>query len=467
VFNHVPFLKVSYVSLKQKTLRQFHTFSLLCVLFVLIGYTTYSKLSEKPEITFEPTIRYQEIYPVEMPEMLTLAGEVVPLDNRDVMERFDREINLNTYWHANTMLMLKRANRWFPQIEPILKQHGLHPDLKYIVVVESMFENVVSPRGATGFWQLMEGTALELGLEVNDEVDERYHPLKSTHAACKYLKRAYKSYGNYANTMASYNMGIGGFSKAVKNQQQDSYYDLLLNGETSRYVFRILAVKELLESPDKYGFKVPKKNLYKREKMRKVKVTESIPDLTAWALQQNISYKVLKQYNPWLRANTLTIKEGKTYTIDIPVNPPIDEEEAAERPDSMRLDTMGRGQQPVGKSLLNNRIALANSADISIQIEIAEEKTGKALMQEATLNKPATERLLAEKEKAEKPKSKTQVSTARKQVKHVAKRKEKVSDIATAYNISEDEILEWNQLDSPRIKRGQELVLYVESAEVI
>ncbi len=457
---------VSYVPPKQKTLRQFHTFSLLCVLFVLIGYTTYSKLSEKPEITFEPTIRYQEIYPVEMPEMLTLAGETVPLDNRDVMERFDREINLNTYWHANTLLMLKRANRWFPQIEPIIKQYGLHPDLKYMVVIESMFENVVSPRGATGFWQLMEGTALELGLEVNEEVDERYHPLKSTHAACKYLKRAYKSYGNYANTMASYNMGMGGFSKAVQNQNQESYYDLLLNGETSRYVFRILAVKELLENPDKYGFKVPKKNLYKREKMRKVKVTESIPNLTEWALQQKISYKVLKQYNPWLRANTLTIKEGKTYTIDIPVNPPVDEEESAIQPDGMRLDTMGRSQQPVGKSLLNNRIALADYSAVTNQITVAEEKTGKAVMQEASLIKPAAERLMAEKEKSEKPKAKAQVSQ-RKQIRHIAKRKEKVADIASVYNISEDEILEWNQLETPRIKKGQELVIYVENAEAI
>lgn len=254
----------------------------------------------------------------DLPEQLSFAGESVPLNLPDVYERLDRELHINTYWHNNTIFLMKRANRWLPQIEEILKQHNVPPDFKYLPLIESNLLNDISPKNAVGFWQILKDSAKELGLEVDKEVDERYDPLKSTHAACKYLNKAYAKFGSWTLAAASYNRGMSGLDKALKNQNADSYYDLYMNDETSRYVFRILAIKEIIENPSRYGFKVDERHLYKQEPLKYIKVDESIKDLVSWSKEQGINYKLLKRYNPWLRAESLTVKRGKSYMIAVP-----------------------------------------------------------------------------------------------------------------------------------------------------
>ncbi len=253
------------------------------------------------------------------PEQMYFAGEKVPLHIPDVRERLDREMHVNLYFHSNTILMLKRAQRWLPTIGEILKKNGIPEDFKYLSLIESSLENAISYRGAVGFWQLMEGTAKELGLTVNNEVDERYNPIKSTEVACEYLKRSYRKFGNWTNVAASYNIGIYGLQRRLDEQKEDSYYDLLLNSETSRYVFRILAVKEIIENDSYYGYKFPASHLYNEEPVKKVVVTETQSSLVDFAHEQGINYKLLKRHNPWLRTDRLTVRKGKSYTIDIPI----------------------------------------------------------------------------------------------------------------------------------------------------
>jgi len=276
----------------------------------------YSPTFEEPIDAYKHPF---QVYTFDTPNSLSFAGEPVPLKEEDVRERFDREVHVNAYWHSSTIFLIKRANRWLPQIEPILKKYGIPDDFKYLTVIESGLQNVVSPKGATGFWQLMKGTAKDFDLEVNKEVDERYNPIKSTEAACKYLLKAYEKFGNWTAVAASYNMGMRGFSRSVEQQKVNSYYDLLLNHETARYVFRILAIKAILENPKKYGYDLPEKQLYKQPPLREIRVEESIPKLVDFSLEQGITYKDLKLNNPWLRAKKLTVRErSKGYTLLIP-----------------------------------------------------------------------------------------------------------------------------------------------------
>jgi membrane-bound lytic murein transglycosylase D len=255
----------------------------------------------------------------DLPENLSFAGEKVPMNINDVRERVDKELHINTYWHNNTIFLMKRANRWLPQIQEILRKHDIPDDFKYLPLIESGLMNDVSPKEAVGFWQLLKSAGKENGLEITDEVDERYDPLKATEAACRYLKTAYKKFGNWTVVAASYNRGMGGMERALENQQVDSYYDLFLNDETSRYVFRIIACKEIIENPARYGFKVNPKHLYSAEEVRYVEVRETIKDLISFAKQNGTNYKLLKRHNPWLREDKLTVKKGKIYKIAIPV----------------------------------------------------------------------------------------------------------------------------------------------------
>ncbi|MDH3710353.1 MAG: transglycosylase SLT domain-containing protein [Cyclobacteriaceae bacterium] len=257
---------------------------------------------------------------LELPDSLSFAGEPVPMHIIDVRERLDRELHINTYWHNNSIFIFKRANRWLPEIEAILTEEGVPDDFKYLSVIESGLLNVTSPAQAVGFWQFLKPTAKEWGLEVSREVDERYHPLKSTRAACKYLKKAYTKFGSWTLAAASYNMGIRGLENRLEEQRVASYFDLLLNEETSRYVFRILAAKELLNDPEVYGFDIPEKHLYVREDLKKIEITESVDDLVQYALDLGINYKILKKHNPWLRRKTLKVVNGKSYIIEVPAN---------------------------------------------------------------------------------------------------------------------------------------------------
>lgn len=254
----------------------------------------------------------------QLPEDLNFAGEPVPLDIPDVLERFEREIYVNAYWHSNTVMLMKRAGKFFPTIEEILAQNGIPDDFKYVALIESGLMNVTSPAGARGFWQFMKNTATEKGLEVNSEVDERYHFEKATRAACDYLKTAYARFGNWTSVAASYNMGIAGLTRRKNEQRVPDYYNLFLNEETSRYIFRVLAIKDIFENPNKYGFTLQNDDLYSMPVMRELSVSSSIDNLADWALKHNSNYKELKIYNPWLRSNNLTVRKGSTYKILLP-----------------------------------------------------------------------------------------------------------------------------------------------------
>ena len=255
---------------------------------------------------------------IDIPEDLNFAGEMVPQDDPEIMERIDREFLVNTYWQSNALLLIKRAHKYFPIIEPILAKNGVPDDFKYLAVAESGLQNVVSPAGATGFWQIMKATGREYGLEINSNVDERYHLEKATEVACAYLKKYNEKYGSWTLTAASYNAGAGAISKYLGIQQVEDYYDLLLGQETGRYVFRIMAIKEILSHPEKYGFLVEEKDLYKAVPTFKVEVEEPVLSFADFAQKYEINYKILKRHNPWLREPHLNNASRKKYNIEIP-----------------------------------------------------------------------------------------------------------------------------------------------------
>ncbi len=256
---------------------------------------------------------------IEIPEDLNFAGEPVPFDDPEVLERVDREFLVNTYWQSNALLLMKRANKYFPIIEPILKKNGIPDDFKYLALAESGLQNVVSPAGATGFWQIMRATGKEYGLEVNSNVDERYHIEKSTEVACRYLKKSKERFGSWTLAAAAYNAGAGGIRKYMGIQKVDGYYDLLLGEETGRYVFRILAIKEILSSPEKYGFHLEKDDMYTAVPTFNVEVNEPVANFADFAKEYEINYKILKRHNPWLREPHLNNASKKKYIIEVPV----------------------------------------------------------------------------------------------------------------------------------------------------
>jgi membrane-bound lytic murein transglycosylase D len=301
----------------------------LFCLILLFGYIIYNetryhvsptKMSDEevasPEFVMEdaplPAISF------DVPSNVTFADEPMPLDMPDVRERLDKELQINIYFHSNTIFLIKRANRWLPQIEKILKKHGIPEDFKYLPLIESNLLNVVSPAEAVGFWQILKSAGKENGLEINDQVDERYDPLKATEAACRYLKKAHERFGNWTLVAASYNRGMNGLERAIENQKENSYYDLFLNDETSRYVFRIAAIKEIIKNPARYGFRINPKHVYEEEKLEYVDVHQTIKDLVSFAKEHNTNYKMIKRHNPWLRDEKLTVKKGEVYKIAIP-----------------------------------------------------------------------------------------------------------------------------------------------------
>lgn len=258
------------------------------------------------------------VYALQVPEGLNFAGEPMPLNNPDILERMDRELLVNTYWQSNGLLMFKRAKKYFPVIEPILKKHGIPDDFKYLAVIESGLTNAVSPAGARGVWQIMPATARENGLEVNDNVDERYHLEKSTEVACKYLLKSKEELGTWTLAAAAYNAGNAGISRRLREQGVDDYYDLLLGEETGRYIFRIVALKEILSHPTTYGFNFREKDLYQNVPTYSVKVDTAVTDFTKFAQNFGLNYKILKLHNPWLREPHLNNRSRKLYEIDIP-----------------------------------------------------------------------------------------------------------------------------------------------------
>lgn len=283
-----------------------------------IGYYIYEDKLDQPENDL-PVFHVMKTSDVEFPDKFSLAGERVPLERIDVTEAFKKELIVNTYLHSHTIQVLKHAPRYFHTIEPILKEEGVPDDFKYLAVIESSLNPLaVSYAGAVGIWQLMSGTAKELGLEVSNDVDERYHLEKATRAACAYLKKAYQKFGSWTLAAASYNGGMNMLSKQQDRQKETNFYDLLLGEETGRYVYRLLALKQIMEEPHLYDFYV--EQLYPVEPVTLVKVTQSIKDLAKFAKEHGISYKTLKRFNPWLRQTSLKIGKHKTYYIAIPEN---------------------------------------------------------------------------------------------------------------------------------------------------
>ncbi|MEX6626035.1 lytic transglycosylase domain-containing protein [Tenacibaculum salmonis] len=292
--------------------------SLITIVFVAVLFTNTISQTNEPEV--KNVAESYEIRAVKAPSYMELAGERVPLEKGDVKEHMDRELLVNTYWQSNGLLLIKRANKFFSIIEPLLEKYGVPDDFKYLCVAESALINIPSSKGAAGYWHFMPATGREYGLEVNKNVDERYNLEKSTRVAAEYLKRAKKKLGSWTLAAAAYNAGNGRISQRLKQQKVDNYYDLLLNSETSRYVFRILALKEVLGNPSKYGFVYDQEDLYTYPNTYDVKVDTAITNITDFAKKHQVTYKDLKLVNPWLRESRLNNKSRKTYTIKIPMN---------------------------------------------------------------------------------------------------------------------------------------------------
>lgn len=286
----------------------------ITLVFVFTASTPPDKTPARAQVEDAPVNCFKPI-----PMGLTFAGEEVPIDDIEVYERLDREIHVNTYFHSSTIQKIKLAARWFPVIEPILKKNGIPDDFKYLAVAESgLLLDAASPAGAKGMWQFLSSTGKEYGLTVNNYRDDRYHPELATEAACRYLQDAYDHFGNWTLVAAAYNMGRSGLERDLSKQEVESYYDVLLNSETSRYVFRILALKAILSDPASYGFCYEATDLYEPWAFTTVTVDTTISDLVTFAKQNNTTYKTLKYYNPWMRSDKLVLSAGDTVKIKLP-----------------------------------------------------------------------------------------------------------------------------------------------------
>ncbi len=308
-----------------------------CVLAFLsiLKLFSYSLSDTFSDTSFEDYFNTNyKIFSVRIPKNLNFAGEKVPVSDFRIHDAMEYELEKNTYWQSQSLVLHKRSIQWFPIIEPILSKNNIPEDFKYIALIESQLTNVVSPQGATGFWQIIESTGKGYGMEITDEVDERYNVIKSTETACKYFKDAYKQFNNWTLVAASYNLGMNGIQAQLNKQKVNNYYDLHLTEETSQYIFRILAMKEIISRPKVYGFMLRKKDNYSTIPTKLIIIDSSINDLSEFANSQGINYTILKLFNPWLRANTLTnssnheglllkgetFSERKKYMIEIPKN---------------------------------------------------------------------------------------------------------------------------------------------------
>jgi membrane-bound lytic murein transglycosylase D len=288
--------------------------SFILLVGIVFCSSTTMKCSKSEELNKEHS-NNAVAFPI--PDEIYFANERVPIENFDVRESLDREIQINAYWHSQTIMFIKKSKRFFAIIEPILKKNGIPEDIKYMAVGESGFLNVVSPAGAAGVWQFLEGTATDHRLEMNDEVDERYHIEKATQAASEFLKDSYRLYGNWALSAASYNMGRKNITKQMVRQKASDYYNLVLGEETGRYLYRMIAIKLILEDPEKYGFKLDKDEYYPELPYKIVEVDTSIPSIPDFAHKMGVNYKILKELNPWLRDDKLTNATQKKYQIKI------------------------------------------------------------------------------------------------------------------------------------------------------
>lgn len=301
--------------MKQSTIRHCITVSVILGGAIVLGSSDIA--TSAPVST--PT-GFSMVLNPRVPASVTLCGSTIDLDNVDYYERFDRELTSLTYTHGNTLLTIKRANRYFPQMAPILRANGVPEDLLYLACVESTLNPcAVSPAKAAGIWQFIPSTAKEYGLEINDEVDERFNIDKETAAACRYFKKALSKYGgSWTAVMASYNAGMARISGQLTDQQADEALDLHLVDETMRYPFRIMAMKAIMERPADYGFIISADQLYYPREVTIVEVNTPVDNWAEWASQHGITYRTLRDENPWIRATKLTNRTGKTYKVRVP-----------------------------------------------------------------------------------------------------------------------------------------------------
>ena len=290
----------------------FYFFSLLVAVSLSLAFSSDDNL-KRSNLIFD-----YNVYALPIPENLNFSEEPLPLYLPDIRERMDRELLVNTYWQSNSLLLFKRAHKYFPIIEPILEQYGIPEDFKYLAVIESGLQNVTSPAGAKGFWQIMKSTGKEYGMEINSNVDERYHLKLSTHLACQYLLKAKEKLGSWTLAAASYNAGISGITSELNRQSVSDYYDLLLGEETGRYLFRIVALKEIMTHPKNYGFNFEDKDLYAYAPTFEVEVDTAVSDFVVFAKNFGLNYKQLKLHNPCLRDDFLNNKSRKKYLIELP-----------------------------------------------------------------------------------------------------------------------------------------------------
>jgi len=290
----------------------FYFFSLLVAVSLSLAFSSDDNL-KRSNLIFD-----YNVYALPIPENLNFSEEPLPLYLPDIRERMDRELLVNTYWQSNSLLLFKRAHKYFPIIEPILEQYGIPDDFKYLAVIESGLQNVTSPAGAKGFWQIMKSTGKEYGMEINSNVDERYHLKLSTHLACQYLLKAKEKLGSWTLAAASYNAGISGIASELNRQSVSDYYDLLLGEETGRYLFRIVALKEIMTHPKNYGFNFEDKDLYAYAPTFEVEFDTAVSDFVEFAKNFGLNYKQLKLHNPWLRDDFLNNKSRKKYLIELP-----------------------------------------------------------------------------------------------------------------------------------------------------
>jgi membrane-bound lytic murein transglycosylase D len=384
----------------KKHLAAFCSLIFLVLVIKLFNYSVSDRVSDNSYKNYFNSS--YKVFGIPLPKELDFCGEPVPVSDYTIRESLEKELLINTYWQSQTLLFLKRCNRWFPVIEPILKRHGIPQDFEYIALIESGFTNVVSPAGATGFWQLIDPTARNYGLEISDEVDERYNVEKSTEAACLFFKEAFEKYHNWTLVAASYNLGMGGIDKQIEKQRTHNYYDLYLNEETARYVFRILAIKDILKRPKAYGFELRMHDLYPPLPIRAVRVDSSITDLADFAIKQGTTYKILKLLNPWLRKNSLSNNDRKTYSI----------------------------------SLLTKGTKIYPEEEPSINPDPVPDTTRFVTTAEITLDSLSHG------------------------IKHIVQADENISSLSKKYGVSEDLIRTWNHIDSKsEITIGQEIVI--------
>lgn len=291
----------------------------LTYLSLTIFAATTINIQATPQPLPEIDNEYSPVFSPDIPRSIMFCGKKVDLDRNDMYERFDRELTSLIYSHGSTMLTIKRANKYFPIIAPILKKNGVPLDVLYLACIESTLNpRATSPAKAAGMWQFLATTGKQFGLEINDEVDERLNIEKSTAAACRYLKKAYEKYGDWPTVMASYNAGMARITGELDKQISDNSFDLYLNDETSRYVFRVMALKVLMENPSAYGYILEPEQLYRNIDCHIIEVSTPVSDWASWAASHDISYAQLKEENPWIRARSLTNRTGKTYKVRVP-----------------------------------------------------------------------------------------------------------------------------------------------------